>query len=142
MHETQQHLVFVESMYIKKYFMISTYPMQPLTSLEQFEELLQHQSDFIIFKHSTRCCTSERAHQELTTAIDSLQLDHVYLVDVLSTGDLKHHIADKLEVAHHSPQALIVRGGKVLHHADHASISNGRLHQCLLGRHDTRNDIA
>jgi len=83
--------------------------MHTLTSLEQFDQLIAAKADYIIFKHSTRCSISDGACREVYQAIDELQIDAVYLLDVLTTGDLKYDIADKIKVKHQSPQVLIFK---------------------------------
>jgi bacillithiol system protein YtxJ len=81
--------------------------MLSLTSLEQFQTLLASGKDFIIFKHSGRCSISGGACKEVFLAIDELELDAIYMLDVLNTGDLKYEIADAIAVKHESPQVLI-----------------------------------
>ncbi len=112
--------------------------MNHLTSYEQFQSLIDSKSDRILFKHSGRCSISWGACKEVEIAISSLQLDNVYQLDVINTGDLKHQIADYLKIKHESPQVIIFSQGKVQDHANHSSISKWWIVNQLQRRHDTR----
>lgn len=112
--------------------------MNQLTTYEQFQALLEAQSDRILFKHSGTCSISGGACREVEVAIYTLNLEHVYQLDVINTGDLKYRIANFLEIKHESPQVIIFTKGKVQDYANHSSISKWWITDQLLGRHDTR----
>ncbi|MCS6983463.1 MAG: bacillithiol system redox-active protein YtxJ [Candidatus Absconditabacterales bacterium] len=112
--------------------------MHSLTTLDQFHDLLATQQQFVIFKHSTRCSISSNACREVYQAINALGLENVYLLDVLTTGDLKHKLATEINIKHESPQLLIFDQGKLTAHASHGTISHGWIINQLQGRHDTR----
>ncbi len=112
--------------------------MYQLTSYEQFESLLSSKSDWILFKHSGRCSISWWVCKQVEVAIQELNLDNVYQLDVLNTWDLKYQIADFLKIKHESPQVIILSQGKVQDYANHSSISKWRITNTILGRHDTR----
>jgi bacillithiol system protein YtxJ len=97
--------------------------MHSLTSLDQFHDLLATQDQFLIFKHSSRCSISNSACREVYQTIDSLKLDNVYILDVLTTGTLKHDLATEINVTHESPQLLIFEHGTLVAHASHGTIS-------------------
>ena len=83
--------------------------MQQLTSFEQFQSLIDSQSDWILFKHSGRCSISGGACKEVETAISNLSLENIYQLDVINTKNLKYEIADFLEIKHESPQVIIFK---------------------------------
>lgn len=112
--------------------------MQLLEDIEHFDTLLASWTDFIIFKHSRRCSISWWACKELYQAIEELAIDNIYLLDVLTTIDLKYYVAEKMQIKHESPQVIIFQQGKAIAHASHRSISKGRFAQVLQGWHDTR----
>ena len=97
--------------------------MHHLTTYEQFESLMQSGQNWILFKHSGRCSISGGACKEVELAIHKLELDAVYVLDVIATGDLKYQIADALKIKHESPQVIIIQDGRVKSHASHSSIS-------------------
>lgn len=112
--------------------------MNRLTSYEQFESLLSSKSDRILFKHSGRCSISWGACKQVEIAIQELNLDNIYQLDVLNTWDIKYQIADFLKIKHESPQVIIFSQGKVQDYANHSSITKWWITNELLGRHDTR----
>ena len=112
--------------------------MQQLTTYEQFQSLIDSQSDWLLFKHSGRCSISWGACKEVEVAISDLWLDNIYQLDVLHTNDIKHQIADFLDIKHESPQVIIFKKWKVQSYANHSSITSGWITNELKGRHDTR----
>ena len=121
--------------------------MTLLTSIDQFQALLDHQSplagihcwsDFIIYKHSSTCSISDKACRNVYQIVNELKLESVYHLDVLNTGDLKYEVADLVGVRHESPQVLIFRGAKLVAHASHLSITTWWFRQHLIGWNDTR----
>lgn len=115
--------------------------MTLLTSIDQFQALLDRQSDFIIYKHSSTCSISDKACRNVYQIVNELKLESVYHLDVLTTGDLKYEVADLVGVRHESPQVLIFRGGKLVAHASHLSITIWWFRQQLIGWNDTRKSL-
>jgi bacillithiol system protein YtxJ len=112
--------------------------MKLLTSLPQFQELLNSESDFIIYKHSSTCNISDKACRNVGQIIQELNLEEIYLLDVHQTENLKYEVADLIWVRHESPQVLIFRGAKLIAHASHLTITTGWFRQHLLGWNDMR----
>jgi bacillithiol system protein YtxJ len=96
----------------------------PLSSIAQFQSLIDTRSDFAVFKHSTRCSVSNMAKNRLERnwafPQESLQ---VYYLDVLSYRLLSDHIAENTGIKHESPQIIVWKEGKVVYHASHSAIS-------------------
>jgi bacillithiol system protein YtxJ len=59
--------------------------MKSLTTIEQYQDLLASQQDFIIYKHSSTCSISDKACRNVGQIIDELDLQEIYLLDVLTT---------------------------------------------------------
>ncbi len=77
-----------------------------------------------VFKHSTRCPISSRAHSEVGRYIEEageLGLP-VYLNYVVESRPVSNEIERTLGVRHESPQLLLVNGGKVSWHTSHGGI--------------------
>lgn len=54
---------------------------------------------------------------------DLHEKDHkMYFLDLLANRDISNHVAERFDVRHESPQLIILRDGKVVHHASHQSI--------------------
>jgi bacillithiol system protein YtxJ len=73
----------------------------------------------ILYKHSPICPTSGLAYEEIRS-LRRLQQDvPVYLVDVVNSRPLSRYIAERIGVAHASPQAIILRAGVPAWHGSH-----------------------
>ena len=77
-----------------------------------------------IFKHSTRCYVSNMMLSKFEKEIsDSGDETEFYFLDLLKHRSLSHQIAEDFDVAHQSPQLLVIKDSTVVKHASHTSIS-------------------
>jgi len=76
-----------------------------------------------IFKHSTRCPISFAAKNRLESSWSFGEELPIYLLDLIEHRSISNQIAEEFDVRHESPQVLIIKGGKCIHHASHISIS-------------------
>lgn len=87
-----------------------------------------HQRPVAFFKHSTRCGTSHHIMSDLTEQTQNMPHDiPVYYLDLIAHRDLSHMIAEELDVAHQSPQLILVHKGQVITHASHHAIDWARM---------------
>lgn len=107
-------------------------PWHPLTSIAQFQSLVDNRSDFAVFKHSTRCSISSMAKSRLERnwllPDDTLP---VYYLDVLNYRFLSNHIAEQTGVKHESPQMIVWKEGAIVYHASHSAISADALAEAI-----------
>ena len=96
-----------------------------ITSKEDVNRIMTQSNEqtVAIFKHSTRCGIS---HSVLNHLIESLeqadeQLEISYL-DLIKYREVSDYIRDQLEVAHQSPQLIIIRDNKAIYHSSHHAI--------------------
>ena len=96
-----------------------------LNSKIQFENLIESTKikPLLIFKHSTRCFISRSvlSNLEKEWGLSDDLVVPVFL-DLLSHRDISNEIEKKFNVRHESPQALVIRDGKVIYHASHENI--------------------
>ena len=85
----------------------------------------------LIFKHSTQCSISGQVHEEFAQFADSNPEATSGIVLVIEDRKLSNAIAERFGVRHESPQALIVKDGRVVWHASHWSITAGSLSDAL-----------
>ena len=83
--------------------------------------------EFLIFKHSLVCPVSARAFAEYEAFVASHAAVPTAWIDVIGERPWSRHVAAVTGVTHESPQALFVRGGKVVWHASHGGITRKRL---------------
>lgn len=104
-----------------------------LKNQDQVEELVAASFTVpkLIFKHSTRCIISKMALRNFEHEFNAEDLADVYFLDLISYRGLSDYIADTLEVTHESPQIILLKNGKVIHHDSHERISAQEIHKIL-----------
>src|SRR5262249_13541869 len=85
----------------------------------------------LIFKHSTQCSISIQAYEEFTEFVEAIPGLICGAVLVIENRKLSNAIADRFGVRHESPQALLIKDGRVLWHASHWSISSDSLSEAV-----------
>lgn len=96
----------------------------PLTSIAQLDEIAQATSAQIIFKHSTRCPVSSMAKRTVEYNWDELpENTNIYLLDLIQYREISNAIAERWQVAHQSPQVLVLQAENCIYHASHEAIN-------------------
>lgn len=108
-------------------------PWHELSKIEQLDTIEEESRSkpVVILKHSTRCGISRMVLRQFESSYD-LKKDadiKLYFLDLLSHRDISNEIADRFGVQHESPQLIVVRDEKVVHHASHQSIDAADLGQ-------------
>lgn len=112
-----------------------TMPWKILNSLEGLDEIIErsYEVPVAIFKHSTRCGISAGVLAGLEHNWDLSEEEvEIYYLDLIAFRPVSNAIAEKLQVWHQSPQLILIRDGKVLHHASHHSIQVGKVKAALV----------
>lgn len=108
-------------------------PWHPLTELKQLDHIKDesHKQAVAIFKHSTRCGISRMALSKFEKDYSRENEGNVklYYLDLISNRDISNEVANRFEVRHESPQLIILKDGKVIHHASHHSIEAKSLNE-------------
>ena len=107
--------------------------MLALKSVADLEKALSESGrPIVLFKHSTQCPISAAADAEYRAFVkghaDAALFTHL---DLLAHRDVSNAIAQRLGVKHESPQALIVRDGKVSAVLNHDDITGEALAAAL-----------
>ena len=104
----------------------------PLTSAPDVDRLLAESATtpVLLFKHSYTCGTSAQALDELTEHLDGVgatpdgrEAVRYAVVAVQTHRDVSTHIATRLGLRHETPQAILVRDGKVAWVASHFRVT-------------------
>lgn len=97
-----------------------------LNSVEQLDEIAQESKEnpVLIYKHSTRCNISRTALDRLERNYKSEEAKGLktYFLDLLSYRDVSQAVAQKFDVVHESPQAIVIKNGKAAYSASHFEI--------------------
>jgi bacillithiol system protein YtxJ len=99
-----------------------------LESVAALDEALREKRPVILFKHSTQCPVSAAADEEYRAfAASHPKAAHFTHLDLLAHRDVSNAIAEKLGVRHESPQAIVVRRGRVSVVLNHDAITAAAL---------------
>lgn len=109
--------------------------LTPLRALDELDQALSesHAQPVLLFKHSYTCGISAEALDELRAHIDEAAASDVKyaMVTVQTHRDVSNAIAARLGVRHETPQAILVRGGKVVWSASHFRVNAAELEKAL-----------
>jgi bacillithiol system protein YtxJ len=94
-----------------------------LTEKEQLQTLLEQSKEqpVIIFKHSTRCGTSDMVKMRLERSQQPEGIDFYYL-DLIRYRDISNRISEMFDVYHESPQVLLIKDGECVYDESHHAI--------------------
>ncbi|MEJ2078165.1 MAG: bacillithiol system redox-active protein YtxJ [Acidobacteriota bacterium] len=87
----------------------------------------------LILKHSTRCSVSNRALAIVQQFAEENPSIPVYVVPVIECRPVSNYLAERTDVRHQSPQALLLRFGRPVWHGSHFDISMKTLSEAVLG---------
>lgn len=96
-----------------------------LTSVDQWDQLVadSHQHALAIFKHSTRCSISAMAKSRVERSWNySDEQLPIYYLDLIRHRDVSNKIAETTGIQHESPQLIVLKDGKAIHHSSHTAI--------------------
>ena len=95
-----------------------------LNDIKQIEEIAQRsfEKSQVIFKHSTRCSISSMILGRIDRD-DILPNVDFYYLDLLRYKDVSNSIEAFFNIAHESPQILLIQDGKCTYHESHYGIT-------------------
>lgn len=102
--------------------------MYKLETTEAFDALLTD-GNVLIFKRSTRCPTSFIAFEAFRRFSEAHPAFQAAYVNVIEDREVSNHIAHITGIEHKSPQAILIRNGKVVWHDSHHNITEESLGQ-------------
>ena len=78
----------------------------------------------LLFKHSLTCGTSAQAHDELVAHLsEGRHATQHAIVTVQTHRDVSDEVATRLDVRHETPQALLIREGRVVWEVSHFNVT-------------------
>ncbi len=104
--------------------------IQPISSPEELESALT-EPRAILFKHSTRCWVSNRSLAEVERYLAESPDTPVYLIDVIANRALSREVAERLNVWHQSPQAILIEDGRATWNVSHSKITARAIRKAL-----------
>ncbi|TDN88770.1 bacillithiol system protein YtxJ [Salegentibacter sp. 24] len=105
------------------------FPWTDLTDKDQITIAKEESKDRLIgiFKHSTRCGISRMVLKNFEKQYEDSENTKLYFLDLVKYRDISNAVADELGVRHESPQLIVLRDNKVVHHASHQDIDAANL---------------
>lgn len=101
-----------------------------LSTEQQLLDLLDKESLFAIFKHSTRCSISSMAKNRVERDWD---LDFpIYYLDLIQYRSISNLIAAKSGIEHQSPQLIVFQNGLPVYDASHNAIDANEIKSNLV----------
>ncbi len=91
----------------------------------------EDERSYFLFKHSLTCPISMRAHHRFVQFIEQGPDADCGLIEIQNSRALSTGVATRTQVRHESPQALLIRDGKVVWHASHGAIREEALQEAL-----------
>src|SRR3954471_11860373 len=109
-------------------------PLMPLVDVPSLDAAIAESRErpVLLFKHSRYCGVSCEALDELQSHIDGAAGDVAYrVIPVQTHRPVSDAIAQRLGLRHETPQAILLRDGKVVWNASHFRITATQLDQIL-----------
>lgn len=109
--------------------------LTPLNDAQALDAAIAESSDrpVLLFKHSRHCGVSCEALDELHSHIEGAPGDVAYkMITVQTHRPLSDAVAQRLGLRHETPQAILLRDGKIVWNASHFRITATQLDQALI----------
>ena len=100
----------------------------PVSDAAALEELFarSHEEPVLLFKHSDACPISARAYRQMEGVRTP-----VAIVVVQKNRDVSREVEQRTGVRHETPQALVLRNGRVVWNASHFDITSDVVEQAV-----------
>ena len=100
----------------------------PVSDAAALEELFarSHNEPVLLFKHSDACPISARAYRQMEEVKTPISI-----VVVQQSRDVSQQVAERTGVRHETPQALVLRNGRVVWNASHFDITSDVVEQAV-----------
>ncbi len=102
-----------------------------IQNTEELDTLIEKSNEkaIVLLKHSTTCPISAGVYQEISNADADINL-----IVVQKARDVSNAVAEKTGIRHESPQAFVVKNGKVIYHASHYDVTASDVEKMLNGK--------
>ncbi|MFC0562318.1 bacillithiol system redox-active protein YtxJ [Halalkalibacter alkalisediminis] len=104
--------------------------IKQLTSMEDMTEFVKQPGKHLLFKHSTTCPISAKAHEEFQAFVEESNTSAA-IVLVIEDRPVSNQIAEELGIKHESPQIFLIEDGNVLWNTSHWKITKNALKEAV-----------
>ena len=87
----------------------------------------------VIYKHSFTCATCMFSKMKVEEVLEeNTDNARFHFIDVRTNRTISNLIAEKTGIRHESPQAIILKDGKVFDHQSHGSITKKMIEEAII----------
>jgi bacillithiol system protein YtxJ len=116
---------------LHRLFLGGIFMLEKIETTAQFADILNKESSFFLLKHSLTCPISQAAYKEYEKFAAENQGVPTYYLAVQEARPLSNEIAEKFQIKHESPQAILFADGEAKWNASHWKITNRSLENAL-----------
>lgn len=113
---------------------VSQSPYHPVQTVADLDAAIasSHEQPVLLFKHSMSCGVSAEADEQVRQFLDATGAGVLCgLVVVQRSRPVSSAIVERFGIRHESPQALLLRDGRVVWHASHWKVTESALHEAV-----------
>ncbi|MBE6183298.1 bacillithiol system redox-active protein YtxJ [Heyndrickxia ginsengihumi] len=104
--------------------------IQQLHSVEELHQFVKQPGKQLLFKHSTTCPISAKAHEEFQAYVEETNIPAAEVL-VIEDRPVSNTIAEEFGIRHESPQIFLLDDGKVRWNASHWNITRQTISAAL-----------
>lgn len=104
--------------------------VKQLTSIEELHEFVKQPGKHLLFKHSTTCPISAKAHEEFQAYAQNSDVSAA-IVHVIEDRPVSNQVAEDFGIKHESPQIFLVEDGQVAWNTSHWKITQANIKEAM-----------
>ncbi len=104
--------------------------IKKLTSVDEMNQFVQQPGKHLLFKHSTTCPISAKAHEEFQAFVKDTNTSAA-IVLVIEDRPVSNQIAEHFGIKHESPQIFLLEDGQVRWNTSHWKITSEALKEAI-----------
>ena len=104
--------------------------VKQLTSVEELNGFVGQPGKHLLFKHSTTCPISAKAHQEFQSYVEENDASAA-IVHVIEDRPVSNQIAEDFGIKHESPQIFLIKDGEVKWNTSHWKITKDAIKEAF-----------
>lgn len=104
--------------------------IQQLHTLEELEQFVAEPGKKLLFKHSTTCPISAKAHEEFQAYLKDADTAAAVVL-VIEDRPVSNHIAEKFGIKHESPQLFLLENEEVRWNTSHWKITKNAIKEAV-----------
>ncbi|ASA25488.1 bacillithiol system redox-active protein YtxJ [Paenibacillus donghaensis] len=104
--------------------------IQQLHSIEELHQYVAQPGKKLLFKHSTTCPISAKAHEEFQSYLKDADTTAAVVL-VIEDRPVSNQIAEEFGIKHESPQIFLLEGSEVSWNTSHWKITRDAIQQAV-----------